>query len=262
MERLLFRFLFRLRYPFRSGGNLVQRISARSTGDTYADWSTWDDMLQRFVRPDGKVNYAAWKKEEWQLEQLLAEVANCPPSVNHSLEEQLAYWINLYNAATIRLMLRHYPVTSIRDIGPKLGIPFFASVFDKRIIKVAGISLSLNDIEHRILRKLNEPRMHFAINCASESCPALSNQAYKARKLESQLASQTRQFLNDPTKNKIEEKSGKLSPIFDWFIDDFGGKEGLREKLNKWAGASKDIRIDFKNYNWKSNDAGTNQKMD
>ncbi len=263
LVRTAFKILLRLRHPSRKGTRLIEEIARRSGQTAPARWNDWEEMLQRYVQSDGKVKYGAWRHEAKKLEELIASVGRQAPSTNCSREDQLAYWINLYNAATVSLMLRHYPVQSIRDIKTASRIPFFGSIFDRHFIPVAGMKLSLNDIEHRILRRLKEPRIHFAINCASESCPALSREAYNSRKLESQLQSGTLQFLSDPAHNVIDKEHTELSAIFGWFLDDFGGEEGLREKMKSWTGKEElPKHIQFKKYNWKINEARDDRKVD
>jgi len=255
--------LFRLRHPFRKSRDLMKEIARRSGQTAAPRWEEWENMLKRYVRDDGKVRYAEWAGESQRLEKVIEAMGRKAPTEEWPRNEQLAYWINMYNAATVSLMLKNYPVASIREIKSRKGIPFLNSIFDRPFVPVAGLKLSLNDIEHRILRRLNEPRIHFAINCASESCPVLSREAYRSRKLESQLQRSTLRFLSDPARNVIDEEHTELSPIFGWFLDDFGGEKGLREKMKSWTGKEKlPESIQFKKYNWKINEARDDQKMD
>ncbi len=177
----------------------------------------WDSLLQQHVSEDGKVNYQGFKRDSVRLNEYLNLLSkNHPSEQNWSREEQLAYWINAYNAFTVKLVVDNYPVQSIKDI--KKGIAFVNSVWDIKFIQIEGRSYDLNNIEHGILRpKFKEPRIHFAINCASASCPKLLNRAYKADRLDKQLDEAAQAFLSDPFKNKIAADRIEISKIFSWF---------------------------------------------
>jgi hypothetical protein len=165
----------------------------------------------------------------------------------------LAYWINAYNAYTIQLILRHHPIASIKDIQP--GVAFVNSVWDMKFIYIEGQELDLNNIEHNILRKMDEPRIHFAVNCASISCPKLRNSAYTAENLNAQLDQAARDFINDPTRNAIGNDSAQLSSIFNWFTGDFTKNGSLKDFINQYSNTklSPEASIDFMEYNWKLN---------
>ena len=142
-------------------------------------------------------------------------------------DQQFAYWVNLYNALTVKVVLDHYPVDSIRDIDISPGI--FASLFSsgpwgKKLITVEGRTLSLDDIEHRILRPIwKDPRIHYVVNCASIGCPALAPEAYQADKLDAQLDQAARDFINHPRAVHIKQDGSLvLSSLYDWYRDDFG----------------------------------------
>jgi len=194
---------------------------------------------------------------------------NNHPNDNWPEKEQLAYWINAYNAFTVKLILDHYPVKSIKDI--KDGIPFINSVWDIKFINIAGKEYDLNNIEHDIIRKkFKEPRIHFAVNCASYSCPRLRNEAFIAERLEEQLEEQTRLFFNDKRKNNIISKDKiVISSILKWYSTDFtnkgffsrlfGGK-GRKKNLIKFVNPYVDIDInsnatlEFMTYRWDLNE--------
>ncbi len=131
-------------------------------------------------------------------------------------QERLAFYINAYNILTIKLILDNWPLDSIRDIGN-----FFKGPWDVVVLENSDGQLTLDDIEHNIIRKLNEPRIHFAVNCASVSCPDLRHEAYQAEKLDAQLDDQTRRFLNNEKGLSLESDSLRLSQIFDWYGEDF-----------------------------------------
>ena len=142
-----------------------------------------------------------------------------------SKEQKLAYWINAYNALTIDLILQNYPLKSIKDIDKP---------WDQRLWKFGDKWLSLNDIEHQILRKMDEPRIHFAIVCASVYCPKLQNEAFIAEKIDSQLSKATSEFLSDTSKNFISQNSLEISKIFQWFSKDFKENGSMIKFLNKY----------------------------
>ena len=171
------------------------------------------------------------------------------PNDTWTKEDKLAYWINAYNALTIDLILRHYPLKSIKDIKKP---------WDQRYWKLGNKWYSLNEIEHDILRKMKEPRIHFAIVCASYSCPKLQNEAYEASRLEEQLTNAAKTFINDPEKNTITPDKIALSKIFAWFDKDFliNGTNSIIDYVNRYS----DVKIasktpkKFKAYNWSLNE--------
>lgn len=222
-----------------------------------ASHEKWDMLLKKHVKPNGLADYKGFLADSVQLHQYLQHLSTNPPSASAAAPEQLAYWINAYNAYTIILILRHYPVKSINEIGPKLRVPQGKSVWDVAFIPIAGKSYSLNDIEHQILRKkFNEPRIHFAVNCASISCPNLRAEAFTAAKLEQQLAEQARLFVNDLSKNKITKDQAQLSAIFQWFQEDFTKGQTLNQFLNQYAKAPLTPKavISYLEYDWGLND--------
>jgi hypothetical protein len=173
-----------------------------------------------------------------------------------SRTEQMAYWVNLYNAATVQLILDHYPVDSIRDIRRP---------FDRKLLIVEGKELSLNDIEHRILRPIfRDNRIHYAVNCASLGCPNLQPLAYRANNLEELLQRAAREYIQHPRGMRIEGNVMTLSSIYTWFREDFGGsEEGVLEHLARYA--TPDMgdeirafsgRIRYR-YDWSLNETGS-----
>jgi hypothetical protein len=190
-------------------------------------------LLQEFVDEQGSVNYGGLLAKKQALTTYLRMLSDQPPNDELWTEqEKLAYWINVYNGFTLQLILDHYPVSSIKEIGSKVQIPFVNTPWDIKFIRIGKDMLDLNNVEHNILRKnFNEPRIHFAINCASVSCPVLRNEAFEAAKIEEQLADQAKRFLNDPTKNDFSDPlNPQLSKIFQWFKGDFT-KEGSLEEF-------------------------------
>ena len=148
------------------------------------DHSAFDKLLHKHVNAQGLVNYQGFKADEVAFNQYLAMLSKNPPAANWPKNDQMAYWINAYNAYTIRLILDHYPVESIKDIGSKIKIPFVTTPWAAKFFSIGGERMSLDNIEHGILRKkFDDPRIHFSLVCASMSCPRLRNEAYTADKL-------------------------------------------------------------------------------
>lgn len=210
----------------------------------------WDELLANNVSNNGIVNYKSFKTEHKKLLNyiyVLSQLFSNKTFKTLAKNEKLAFWINAYNAMTIDLILRHYPVKSIKDIN---------NPWKQRLWKLGSKWYNLNDIEHQILRKMNEPRIHFAIVCASVSCPKLLNEAYSASSLEQQLTKATKDFLNDSTKNNISESNLKLSKIFQWFSKDFQKNSGLIDFLNRYSEVkiSKNAKKSFNDYNWSLNE--------
>ena len=207
----------------------------------------FSEFLSAYVSNNGNVNYKAIKNNPEALNNYLDHLSNSSPNNSWSKNQTLAYWINTYNAFTIKLIIDHYPIKSIKDIKKP---------WDQKFIPIKGELLSLNYIEHHILRKMDEPRIHFAIVCASYSCPKLQNKAFTAKNLNEQLNQATKGFLNDLERNFISENKLELSKIFKWFEKDFEQKGTLIDFLNKYASThiSKHAKISYKDYNWSLNE--------
>ena len=217
---------------------------------------TWDVLLKAYVK-NGHVDYGALYKTSGPLNNYLTLLQSQAPSADWSSNERLAYWINAYNAFTIQIILDHYPVKSIKDIGDKVQIPLINSTWDIKFINIGGKELSLNDIEHRILRQeFNEPRIHFAIVCASKSCPPLRSEAYSPEKIDEQLEDQAIDFVNDKTNNHTAESHIEISKIFNWFEGDFTKEGSLIDFLNKYSQTRIDANaaINYLDYDWSLND--------
>lgn len=222
------------------------------------DHSSFDRLLKKHVNEKGLVNYKGFKADEKEFNQYLALLSKNPPAASWSKNEQMAYWINAYNAYTIRLVLNYYPVKSIKDIGSSIQIPFVTTPWAAKFFSIGGEKMSLDNIEHGTLRKkYDDPRIHFALVCASRSCAQLRNEAYTAAKLESQLDDQGRDFVNDPAKNNIAPGKVQLSKYFDWYKSDWT-KNG--QSVAKWINRYSKTKIDaqtpvtFLDYNWKLNE--------
>jgi hypothetical protein len=209
--------------------------------------SLWQTLLENHVSSDGNVNYKALKSNSSQLNTYINQLSKSTPSERSSKEEKLAYWINAYNALTIDLILRNYPVKSIKEIN---------NPWKQRLWEFGKNNYNLDEIEHEILRNMNEPRIHFAIVCASYSCPKLQNEAFTAEKLDQQLTKATKEFLADTNRNQISENSIKISKIFDWFSKDFTKNGSLIDFLNLYTevNISPNAKKRYKDYNWALND--------
>ena len=233
-------------------------IDPQVDGTEPLDHSSFDLMLRKYVDEEGFVDYKRWQQNRKDLSAYLENLTTNPPNDKRwSREEKLAYWINLYNAFTIDLILEYYPVKSIKDIGSSIQVPFVNTPWDIKLIVIGKEKYDLNNIEHNILRKIfNEPRIHFAINCASYSCPKLRREAFTAEKLEEQLEEQAREFLNDPKRNNITEEKAEVSKIFQWFGGDFKKETSLAEFINPYVPATltKATDITFMDYDWSLND--------
>lgn len=219
--------------------------------------AAFDEILKKYVDDSGLVNYTGLKKDRSALRRYLSSLEQNAPNGQWSEDEKLAYWINAYNAYTLDLIVQHYPVESIKDIGSKIQIPFVNTAWDIKFIEIGGEKYDLNNIEHGIIRKeFEEPRIHFALVCAAVSCPKLRNEAYTAEKLDEQLTTAARNFLSDPSKNKISSKGqAQLSKIFSWYGGDFKKKSTLVEYLNKYSAVqlAADADISYMEYDWALN---------
>lgn len=211
------------------------------------DHSAWTLLLKENVTEDGFVDYPGFMKRKAELEKYLNYLAKNEPSARQSKNEKLAFYINLYNAATVYLILENYPLKSIKDIDNPWG--------EKRI-RLGNDMVSLSKIEFGILRKMNEPRIHFAINCASYSCPKLMNKAYTSKAMELQLQQATMSFINDKTKNQISKEELNLSPIFKWYRGDFMQKRSLISFIQPYTtiDLQENIKLSYLPYDWSLNE--------
>jgi hypothetical protein len=211
----------------------------------------WQDLLQTYVNTNGDVDYKNLKKNERKLDTYLDLISKNPPQDSWTKNQKKAYLINAYNAFTVKLILDHYPVESIKDIGG-----FFSSPFTTEFAKIDGKLYSLDDIEKGMLLKMGDPRVHFAVNCASESCPKLLNEAYVASKLDKQLDASSKTFVNS-NKNKLSKTKVELSKIFKWYASDFESEYGTVIRfINMYANETinEEANIDYLSYSWELNE--------
>ena len=183
---------------------------------TVVDNSIYGELLEKYVS-DGTVNYAGFKTEEAKLDRYLEILEQVDPE-KLPRKEQFAFYANTYNAWTIKLILSGYPgVTSIKDLGTLLKSPW-----KKEIVRIDESVVSLDHVEHKILRpRYQDPRVHFAINCAAKSCPPLRPEPFSGNILDQQLDDSTRSFINDPKSFRLENNELYVSRIFKWFSEDF-----------------------------------------
>ena len=208
----------------------------------------WASLLEKYVDVMGNINYSGIKDDIAKLDAYLAKMAQNSPANNWTKNEKLAYYINLYNAATVKLIVDHYPVKSIKDIPNR---------WKKKWIKVGSETTSLNDIEHEVLRKMNEPRIHFAINCASYSCPKLLNVPFTPQSMERLLTKTAVDFVNDKTRNRFGDGFAQLSRIFKWYKGDFTENGKLLDYINQYLDnpIGKNSKIEYLDYDWSLNEA-------
>jgi hypothetical protein len=241
-------------------------ISLALNQNTFAQSnSLFTEVLQKYVK-DGLVDYNNLKNDK-EFKDYLSQLSKTDPT-EFTKDEKLSFWINAYNAFTLQIVMVNYPINSITDLnkgGKLLNNPEGKTVWDKKFISINDKKYSLNDIEHNILRKLDEPRIHFALVCASISCPELRNEAYETKKIDEQLQDETKKFLNDKEKNHYDVKNKKayISKLFDWFRVDFGDTDKnilmfISDYLPKDISTdiSSDVsnwKIKYNNYNWNLN---------
>ncbi len=231
----------------------------------------WDRLLAEYVKPDAtginRVGYGHFSAADRAALAAYVEGLQAVPISRYARAEQQAYWINLYNARTVQLVVEKYPIASIREIrlGGSLSARFFGGPWAAETLKVEGTALALDDIEHRILRPIwRDPRIHYAVNCASLGCPNLAARAYTPARMEAMLDEGARVYVNHPRAATVERGKLVVSSIYVWFADDFGGGDaGILAHLRKYATPAKQAALaPFKSlgdnsdrYDWTLNDA-------
>ena len=228
----------------------------------------FSELLTQYVH-DGRVNYRELKNDA-RLQQYLEQLANSSPARLEDNLEQLAFWLNAYNAYTLKIICDNYPVESINDLhqgGLIVGTLIKRTIWDRPFVVIDEHRLTLNQIEHKIIRPgFKDPRIHFALVCAAVSCPSLRSEAYEGYKLDQQLTEQGRLFFEQRDKNFFELQSGTahLSKILDWYGKDFGkGKAGILLYISRFLPDDlaeairtnpKAWRIEHTQYNWRLNE--------
>jgi hypothetical protein len=239
-------------------------IFSFSSNSEAFDFSDWDRLVKKYVALEtlngvviNAVDYASLKKDPL-FSALVSRLKSYDLRYLKTKKSELTFWINVYNILAVKMIIDHYPIESINDAGS-----FLKPVWKQPAGKVAGKELTLNHIEHEILRKMNEPRIHAAIVCASVSCPDLRMEAYTMQKLSEQLDDQMAKFLQSREKGmRINEKKNRvyLSSIFKWFKEDFESKGGVLKYISQYAREEEKrilinskLDISYMDYNWKIN---------
>ena len=229
------------------------------------NYGGYDAVLTRYVDQFGDVDYSTWVDSATDLQaldQFIDHLSQADPRRPSSREAQLAFWINAYNAVTLKGILREYPTSSIRKHTAKL---YGYNIWHDLLLLAGGTEYSLDQMEHQILRNLGDPRIHFAIVCASRSCPMLRSEAYVPGKLEKQLSDSTHSFFASPYNFKydVAERRMELSMILKWYGEDFGSDERqlLRNISNylphreaQLLALRGKVRVTYLAYDWGLND--------
>lgn len=229
------------------------------------DHSDWGALLEKYLRPgeDGlnRFDYAGLKKSSLgPLRSYVKKLEGVDPA-RLTPPEQFAFWTNLYNAKTVEIVAGRYPVESIRDI--KLSLNPFTGPWQAKVVRVSGQGLSLDDIEHRILRPVwKDPRIHYAVNCASVGCPNLAAIPYSGEKLEAMLEKAARDYINSPRGAHFQGNELVVSSLYDWYNDDFGRNEAeIMAHITRYAEPALAKRLQERRkfddyaYDWLLNDS-------
>jgi hypothetical protein len=239
-------------------------------GTTVVDHSAWNRFLERYLVTDDPsgvnlVRYGEVTPEDRRALGSYLEGLQKVAVSRLNRDEQEAYWINLYNAETVKVVLDAYPVSSITKIKLSSGLSglFNRGPWDAKIMEIEGQKVSLNDVEHRILRPIwQDPRLHYAVNCASISCPNLQNRAFTADNINVLLEAGAREYINHPRGVSFEGRRLVLSSIYDWFQEDFGGtEEGVLRHLRRYATPELAAKLEgfsgriSYHYDWSLNDS-------
>ncbi len=230
---------------------LAQGETLKDAATQVLDHSSWNSLLKKNVDDKGFVNYTAFKSDHAALNEYLQYLNDNGPTKTTSINEQFAFYINLYNAATIDLILENDIPVSIKDLGSTLS-----PVWNKEHVMVSNQVFSLSDIEKGVLQQMGDPRIHFAINCASFSCPQLQNTAFTATNLNSLMDKGAREFINTNKNDLTDPANPKLSKIFDWYESDFTNTGvSLIEYINKYATQpiNENASLSYKDYDWSLN---------
>ncbi len=228
------------------------------------DYTAWTGLLQKYYSPQNGMDYQGIRKNDFATLKKLADDWSKVDVSKLNRNEQLAFWINLYNVSTVKLICDNYPTKSIRDLSTDPLVRL--NVFKKEIVPQGGKMMSLNDVENDKIRDgFKDPRIHFAINCAARSCPPMRPEAYIGARVNDQLDDQARVFLNGPAGAKISKSGSKatmtVTKVMDWFEKDFdawGG--GVVPFAMKYLSADKKaqlegakVKVDYYDYDWNLN---------
>lgn len=216
------------------------------------DHSIYNKLLQTYVSASGTVDYEGLKTQEKKLDDYLVYLSSNGPNADWSEKTKKAYYINAYNAYTIKFVLLKYPTKSVKDLS-------FSGkdIWNFRLVKLGGKTYTLDYLEKEILLKMRDARIHFAVNCASKSCPKLWNKAFTAANIDKQLTILTKEFINNNSHNVISAKKIKISKLFDWYADDFKFEaKSVIGFLNQYSTVQiqEDAKIEYLPYNWSLNE--------
>ncbi|MDB4766556.1 DUF547 domain-containing protein [bacterium] len=229
------------------------------------DHSVWNSLLSKYVDDAGGVNYAGLKASQTDsqaLEGYIAQLSSASLTQNAARENQMAYWINAYNSVTMKGMLQEYPTTSIRNFTSEDG---GYNIWKNLLLNVSGKQISLESIENKVLRPMGDPRIHFAIVCASKGCPRLLNEAYVGETLNDQLNKNELNFFSNPQNFQFDQANReiKLSSILKWYGSDFGADQAtqlrtiapyLPTEAAKQAASSNAVSVSYLEYDWNINE--------
>jgi hypothetical protein len=237
---------------------LVGGLSRGGTAQTLSSaqlHAPWDELLHQYVTPEGLINYQGLLEEEDKLlDYLLTQRKVSPETAGWSAAEQEAYWINVYNAATVYLVLQYYPLTNVNDIRLKGKVH---SLWEAPSVQVGGREYSLNQIEReKLTARFHDPRLHFALVQGAVSGPQLLAEAYDGGQLPQQLERQTKRFINDPARNAVAGSQPQLSGLFSFYAAEFGSRAQLLEFINRYAHlpVAATAPVDFLPFSWALND--------
>lgn len=228
------------------------------------DHTPWHDLLQKYVDTDGGVNYAALHAsaaDSAALDNYIASLSTASLTQAASQQNKMAYWINAYNAVTIKGIIQEFPTTSIRNHTSETG---GYNLWKNLLLNVGGNQVSLDSMEHKILRPMGDPRIHFAIVCASKGCPRLLNEAYVGETLDAQLTTNTQHFFSIAQNFQYtpRSRSFKMSAIMEWFGTDFGQTQAaqlraiapyLPTEAAQAAANANNVNVSFLDYSWELN---------
>jgi len=225
---------------------LLSSFGFTVNGQKRIDHMVWDQLLLLNVSDDGKIDYKGFIRDEFLFDKYFKSLSINYPTENSEDTEKLAYWVNLYNAIVMKMIIDHYPINSINDLE---------NPWKKKSITVNNIQYSLDDIEHTILRKMDEPRIHFLLNCAATSSPKLWNRAYTKKNITQALEESTANYINDPTKNLITNDRVMISKVFEWYAKDFDNGD-IKSYINRYAKEkiSNTSKIEYMDYDWSLNE--------
>ncbi len=234
-------------YSIRAYTPKAKKSSKYTAKNSKVDYQIWGTLLKKNVSATGEVNYKGFQNDIKKFNGFLRLLSSTRIDGTWTRADKISYWINVYNAFTVKLIVNNYPVSSIKSLNSPWKQKFFI---------INGESMSLGQVEHEILRGFNEPRIHFAINCASASCPRLIQIPYTSENLERLLDRQTTEFINDPFYNTITGYTVNVSKLFDWYKKDFKAKSGtVINFINQYSkvNINKQKERGYKSYDWSIN---------